>query len=108
MLTHYYNSIAMNYWSRYCCDPFKSHWCHVSSYLRVVPASLTAEHPSFSLQSGVLACCNCFKAILECCPESGAPSTLSENCDDDSNAVPDLLKLNETLSSHVNVMSHKK
>ena len=29
--------------------------------------------------------------------------TLSENSDDDSDAVPDLLKLNETLSTHGNL-----
>ena len=46
--------IAMSsYWSRYCCDPFKHHRRHIYSHLRVVPASLIAEHPSLSLQSGI-------------------------------------------------------
>ena len=34
---------------------------------------MIAEHPSLSLQSGVVACCNCLKAIRECSPESRAP-----------------------------------
>ena len=165
-----------SYWSRYCCNPFKHHRRRIYSHLRVVPASLIAEHPSLSLQSGVVACCNCLKAIRECSPESRAPDvpllecagpsnehagssneragpsneragpsneragpsneragpsneragpsneragpgnersdpraspstipstpTLSENSDDDSDAVPDLLKRNETLSTH--------
>ena len=86
MRTHSRDSIqctAMSsYWSRYCCDPFKHHRRRIYSPLRVVPASLIAEHPSLSLQSGVIACCNCLKAIRECSPESSGliKTTLYTTC----------------------------
>ena len=55
------------------------------SHLRVVPASLIAEHPSLSLQSGIVACCNCLKAIRECSPESRAPNVPLLECAEPSN-----------------------
>ena len=69
-----------SYWSRYCCDPFKHHRRRIYSHLRIVPASLIAEHPSLSLQSGVVACCNCLKAVRECSPESKAPDVPLLEC----------------------------
>ena len=100
MRTHSRDSIqctAMSsYWSRYCCDPFKHHRRFIYSHLRVVPASfiaaeiiyrlsLIAEHPSLSLQNGVVACCNCLKAIRECSPESRAPNVPLLECAGPSN-----------------------
>ena len=58
---------------------------YIYSHLRVVPASLIAEHPSLSLQSGVVACCNCLKAIRECSPESRAPDVPLLECAAPSN-----------------------
>ena len=39
---------------------FKYHRRRIYSHLRI---ALIAEHPSLSLQSGVVACCNSLKAI---------------------------------------------
>ena len=41
--------------------------------------------PSLSLQSGVVACCNCLKAIRECSPESRAPDVPLLECAGPSN-----------------------
>ena len=78
-------SAMSSYWSRYCCDLFKHHRRRIYSHLLVVPASLIAEHPSLSLQSGVVACCNCLKAIRECSPESRAPDVPLLECAGPSN-----------------------
>ena len=68
--------------SRY---PFKHHRRRIYSHLPVVPASLIVEHPSLSLQSGVVACCNRLKAIRECSPESRAPDVPLLECAGPSN-----------------------
>ena len=85
MRTPVFSHELSSYWSRYCCDPFKHHRRHIYSHLRVVPASLIAEHPSLSLHSGVVACCNCLKAIRECSPESRAPDVPLLECAGPSN-----------------------
>ena len=85
MRTPVFSHELSSYWSRYCCDPFKHHRRRIYSHLRVVPASLIAEHPSLSLHSGVVACCNCLKAIRECSPESRAPDVPLLECAGPSN-----------------------
>ena len=77
-------------------DP-DSHSCGwITSPLRV-PRSGDVIHPqlwesgsgyettSLSLQSGVVACCNCLKAIRECSPESRAPDVPLLECAGPSN-----------------------